>query len=532
MTDSSRVVYLKHRQHKGRTLVEKKAVLRRSTQKAIAALILIVSAAGFAGVEFYILREYRKRRNLYIDERLASLTSRIDATVHNLDSFSRYVFETEVNLPDTTALMEAAWEAAPESRGSFRAELQALMSGPYERLLRYNFRQLHFHFPDTTSFLRMHSPAQFGDKLKDVRITVLKANRDLVPVIGFEEGRIFNGFRFVYPLFNEKRLCGSVEVSFSMTTFLEVLGGIGQCTLRFAVDRKTVETTVFEQQQSNYAVSDLSPNLMADINVPVIGMQEEIPEAIRARSEPLLALNRDFGLETVSHGIKHLFLYKSIRNVSGTPVAWIVMSLHDEGIARIRRDYIALALAAALAWLLTGLIILLVFRDRERLTVLSHTDRLTGIANRQYLYEQAPLEFSRADRHGYPVSAILFDIDHFKAFNDEYGHAEGDRVLAETAKLVSMIIRTTDIFARWGGEEFIILLSHCTKENAIRTAEKIRETIAAGEISPHKAVTVSLGVASFILGDTLDSMIGRADAAMYEAKHAGRNCVRCLPPER
>lgn len=516
------------KQHRGWSRVkEKKTALRRRTQQIIAAVLLIATTAVFGGVQFYVLQGYRKQRKIYIDEKLASLTTRIDATVQNLESFSRYVFETRVNKTEVTALMERAWQTPPEDKGPLRGELQSLMSDEYQRLLRYNFRQLHFHFPDTTSFLRMHSPAQFGDKLKDVRVSVLKANRDLVPVTGFEEGRIYNGFRFVYPLFNEKRHCGSAEVSFSMTTFLEVLGSIGQCTLRFAMDRTTVENTVFEQQQSNYAASDLSPSLLYDVNVPVIGMSEDVPEIISSRSKPLLALKKDFGIEVSAHGIRHLYLFKSMQNISGLPVAWIVMSLHDEGIARIRRDHIALALAAALAWLLTELIILLIFRDRERLTELSHTDRLTGIANRQYLYEQALLELARADRYGYPVSAILFDIDHFKSFNDEYGHAEGDRVLAETAKLVSGIIRATDIFARWGGEEFIILLSHCGKEEAIKTAEKIREKVAAAAISPHRAVTISLGVAAFILGDTLDSMINRADFAMYEAKRSGRNCVRC-----
>ena len=119
---------------------------------------------------------------------------------------------------------------------------------------------------------------------------------------------------------------------------------------------------------------------------------------------------------------------------------------------------------------------------------------------------------------------ILFDIDHFKKINDELGHNAGDDCLKELSELVSKKVRHTDTLARWGGEEFIILLPETPEESALKVAEAIRKAIESNAFSLNRTVTVSLGVAEIATDDSnVDMVIARADEALYASKEAGRN---------
>jgi two-component system cell cycle response regulator len=159
---------------------------------------------------------------------------------------------------------------------------------------------------------------------------------------------------------------------------------------------------------------------------------------------------------------------------------------------------------------------------------LAWTDSLTGLRNRRSFLEQARVEVARASRYGSPLSFLLFDVDHFKVINDTHGHAGGDCVLAALGKLLGVLLRTPDIPARWGGEEFVIALPNTGVDGARVAAERIRQGVAeltveaAGKQIP---VTVSVGGATFRHGESLDTLTDRADRAMYSAKVAGRNRV-------
>ncbi len=161
----------------------------------------------------------------------------------------------------------------------------------------------------------------------------------------------------------------------------------------------------------------------------------------------------------------------------------------------------------------------------KRIEQLSITDSLTKIYNRSKFESSLDYEIERAKRYRSPLSLIIFDIDHFKSINDTYGHLIGDSVLTEIAQLVKNNIRSTDIFARWGGEEFVILAPNIKKEQAKVLAEKIRKLIAHHHFKYVDHVTVSLGVTEFLPTDTKESFIKRADEALYLAKRKGRNRV-------
>ncbi len=157
---------------------------------------------------------------------------------------------------------------------------------------------------------------------------------------------------------------------------------------------------------------------------------------------------------------------------------------------------------------------------------LATTDRLTGLWNRHYFEEAVAAEIRRVARYSeQPLSLLLFDIDHFKSINDTHGHLVGDQVLIALTHRVRQHLRATDVLARWGGEEFVVLLPHTGGEEAVRLAEKLRQLVAGEPFPEVGQVTSSFGVAEFRPGETCDLWLKRVDDALYAAKTAGRNRV-------
>ena len=160
------------------------------------------------------------------------------------------------------------------------------------------------------------------------------------------------------------------------------------------------------------------------------------------------------------------------------------------------------------------------------------TDALTGISNRLEFDKVLEMESKKAERYGFPLSIILFDIDHFKHVNDTYGHSAGDEVLKNLTQLIGAGLRETDLFARWGGEEFVILCPANDFSACLTVAERLRKTVEMFDFQEPKRVTVSFGVSVFEKGDSSSKFINRADLALYRAKENGRNRVEGETDER
>ncbi len=172
-------------------------------------------------------------------------------------------------------------------------------------------------------------------------------------------------------------------------------------------------------------------------------------------------------------------------------------------------------------------------RLEEELRRQAHTDPLTGVANRRQFLDQAAKELTRQNRYGRPVSLLMLDVDRFKAVNDTYGHAAGDTVLARLAAVCREELRESDLVGRLGGEEFAVLLPETDAPGARDVAERLRLSIAACETPTAEGVirfTVSIGVAAHRAEETLQNTMARADAALYDAKRAGRDRVVVAAP--
>lgn len=165
-------------------------------------------------------------------------------------------------------------------------------------------------------------------------------------------------------------------------------------------------------------------------------------------------------------------------------------------------------------------------RTRE----LSVRDELTQLYNRRHFQEVLPLEIKRSQRFGKPLTLLMIDIDHFKEYNDRYGHLAGDERLKEMVHLIASRIREVDFFSRFGGEEFVLILPNTPRQDGIGVAEKVRELVRGHRYVtaqiPSQPFTVSIGVASYPEdAETMEDLVDAADIALYEAKGAGRDRV-------
>ena len=200
------------------------------------------------------------------------------------------------------------------------------------------------------------------------------------------------------------------------------------------------------------------------------------------------------------------------------------LSIVDDTPGRVWESEEVLILKTVSAQLAVAISHARLFRQMQTQAI---TDSLTGLYNHRYFQESLEREIKIADRHHNPVSLILLDLDYLKRINDTHGHRTGDEVLSIVSRVLKENVREIDICARYGGEEFVILLPQCSRDDAIKTAERLRAAIASTPVEKVGQITASIGVASYpVTAQSKEELIDMADQAMYMAKAAGRNRVR------
>jgi diguanylate cyclase (GGDEF)-like protein len=208
-------------------------------------------------------------------------------------------------------------------------------------------------------------------------------------------------------------------------------------------------------------------------------------------------------------------------------VSWNMLGIDGEDSEHVLRAYL---MGGAL---LVFLVVLAMYRSHiERLHTeyevmanLAYTDTLTSLPNRRRLYEDVYRLIALAERYGQEFCVCLFDLDHFKRLNDTHGHLVGDQVLQEVAQVARLHLRAADLFGRWGGEEFVVLLPQTRLSDAQTALERVRLALHTIALPNVHAVTASFGIAAYLPGDTSESLLHRADQALYLAKATGRNRI-------
>jgi len=442
--------------------------------------------------------------------------------VETINDLTDMIFYLRIN--DDPVLREALKKAAAGELEKYHWLIYRRYKSIYENFMRKkHVRQLHFHLPGNISFVRMHKPEKFGDSLKGIRYSIDYVNRTKKPIKCFEEGRIFNGFRNVYPILEGNRLLGTVEISYGANAIESILKRERQLDAELWIDRRVVIQKVWKEELGNYV--ELPGGFLVDRethNTRIVGEDEyrDLVSWLSERVNPEDWKRKAFYWENLA------VVMLPVKNCRGDFVAYFVLFVEDNShtfISGLYRMYFAgnLLFNAILVYLLYKLV-----GKYSSLREMSLKDALTGVLNRRAFYEFAKKLLAVSQRENKPVSLIMCDIDRFKSINDTHGHHVGDIVLREVAQAIQRNTRESDIVGRYGGEEFVIMVP-VGREEAKAVAEKLRKKVE--ELRPEGIkVTCSFGVAQYRQGESLEDLLNRADMAMYRAKEKGRNRVEVL----
>ena len=473
---------------------------------------------------------YRKRIEEYQQFKTEEMKKEIEVATNTYRNFSDFLFYNTINRDEISKLLYESY-TNPETKNTNRIKLKTKIDSLYNDIKKYEYRQLHFHLPDTESFLRMHKPPKFGDKLASVRETVRITNLNKTVSIGFEEGRIFNGYRYVYPLFYKDKHAGSVEISISFSAVIKSLEELFDKKYIFILKKEIIDKKVFSSEKTNYEPFCINNNYMLDIAVnrkeSFDFNREKLLNNPRIKDfSKKLDLNTDFILPVTDSSYSLLFTATKLINFSNQHAGYIISIEPPEEFLYVRNNTLGMIIISGIIMLLLYILIQYHIWVKIKFEEMAMHDKLTALYNRRMFLEIFKQTLTRMKRSSEYSVTIMADIDHFKKLNDNFGHNTGDTVLKTVAQIIKSSIRESDILCRWGGEEFVVLLPGTNLENGKKIAEKIRLNIENNDFNINAKVTCSFGVAVFTEEETdISDIVNRADKMLYKSKENGRNRV-------
>ncbi|ACM93567.1 diguanylate cyclase [Nautilia profundicola AmH] len=456
-------------------------------------IVIFMHTLFFALALMLLSYEHKKNLNNYLND---LYDTKYKIYMNQLKVLNQHTDLLKSLLVDEKVLKIIA-NAQRDFNGS-REKLIKQLYPKYEILKKYGVYQFHFHLPGGISFVRFHHLDKFGEKLYPYRPSIKYVQTTLKPYHGFETGKMVSGFRNVYPLIYNGKLVGSMEISFSMKKLVQYI--FEKEYLAMVVKKEILKNKLFPDAWSNYKVCKLNPNYYICGNICILfkhyhnidfNQKANIVENKLVLSYPL------YNVEKKHEGFM----------LSVIPLDKI------ETLNEINNSYNTLIIIVFLIYVfLLG--VMLFLYNYSKMKRNSQIDYLTDILNRSGCLSK----IKALDDY----SVLVLDVDHFKQINDTYGHNVGDEILKRFVDVVRNTIRKNDIFCRWGGEEFVIILPDTDKETAKLVAEKIRKTVENTDFDNLK-ITVSIGVAQ--KEKNFNETFKIADMKLYEAKELGRNRV-------
>ena len=478
--------------------------IRTKAQTVVIAIIMAIAVA-LGSFHYSLTQEKFRVLQKDFEERLAALTHHFEVDL----IMRRYTTELQQILS-----LEGVVQALRER------DHQALYErvSPTWTILKEENPHLsimHFHRPDGVSLLRMHLPHIYDDPIASVRPSLAKVHAERKPLYYFETGKHGMFLRVFLPIFAHEEYLGAVEMGLDAAY---IINGLRQLL--------GVNGALFIQQE---ALGILEIDYVK--YPPVGGMMcwSEIP--LDCDSLGMLPAGYAFPLHSkLTDGNGQTFIAHALNLpvLAGTPKAVVVLLQDISGQEEELRQTLLTHLGGM------AIILLIVIQTLNHTTgtmlkrlahevYLSGIDSLTQIPNRRKFDERLKQEINRCERYALTFSLAMFDIDFFKQINDRFGHKLGDDVLVEVCSLVKSQIRSSDFLARWGGEEFLIILPGQSLASAKNTAEKLRQLIEYHTFPKKIKLTVSFGVTEFLDQDTPQDIFARSDQNLYHAKSSGRN---------
>ncbi len=317
----------------------------------------------------------------------------------------RLIYDHIIATPGFMPLYHRANSPDIRVKDAARKELLAMFTPYYKNLVDINIRQLHFHLPDCESFLRFHKPDRFGDNLTSIRYSLVRANRDLSEVVGFEEGRVPDGFRYVFPIVDKGRHLGSVEISLSFAAIKKELQKLHKDDYTFVLRKSIVDSKAFPSEKSFYKASGISRNFMVERDAKISPLVTNINNTLRPDIQQNLMAHHAFVEKASYNGNKYAITFLPINNVQGKPAAYIISYAPDQSLLDINKRLL-------ITTLLISTVVILAFFSFFLLNVKNRTLALSMASQRKTLslLQDTEHNFNRIFRNN--LDAVLLIADH------------------------------------------------------------------------------------------------------------------------
>jgi diguanylate cyclase (GGDEF)-like protein len=490
-----------------------------------AALLFFVVLEGALS---WLTWQVYEEKKAFILERNSNIVSEVyNSTQLGYKKITRLLYDEVINRPTVIDIFKDAREDDPEVQEMVRERLFEKLSPTYERLKALNLKQLHFHLPDNTSFLRFHKPSKFGDNLTGIRYSIEVTNREKIYVEGFEEGRVYNGFRHVYPLMDIDGIhLGSVETSLSFNALRSDMEATTGNHIDFVVKRSIVEKKVWDAERDHYYPSMVSRDYLHEkLDTPKSLRETDHDKVTLSMAEEASQKMKE-GAAFSLYKLGHIVVFLPVSNVAGEEgAAYLISYNKTNAINEILDSTVFLWAMSTAGVVLTSILFYLLLGKMVQINAMATFDPLTRLYNRNSLTNRLEDEMARVKRTKDTFAIIYLDVDNFKSMNDRFGHETGDRVLQKLSETLVENVRRNDAVGRWGGEEFLVCLPHTDHDEGMIVAEKLRRAVATEDFEIGERVTCSFGLTVYEEGENIDTLVSRADEYLYHAKAEGKNRV-------
>ncbi len=484
------------------------------------ALIYIFSFI-FLSILMWLIFDSKKNQSkqIYLNQKIVKAAAEFKAMLNGYKMLidfidRRYFYDKEI--------LKLLYKASKDKSGKYAQLAYRKLLPLYQDMKKYQITYLQIKTPEGKILLSFQKKQKPKEKSK-------------ISLFSQPPKEIIGGFKFINELYYNNLLIGSVEIIISYEAIKDQLRRIFKGEYMFLIHKDVLESKISTDRKS-YVQSEISPDFfyetgnIRNYQIPV-EVLSKINMKLKEKAEEKIKKMRNFAVDVEVGGNEYVVSFIVITDMTGKKIGYLVYYELDNTVKLFNDTFIVMYISVEIA-LFAMLSFLINIRTRsEKFRILSEIDTLTGIYNKGKFNQLLEAELKKVKRYNRPLGLIIFDIDHFKKINDTYGHQVGDYVLKTVANIVKNNIRNTDIFARWGGEEFVIIAPETDINGTKILAEKLRNAIEEYNFDTVGKVTASFGVTEAVPEDTTDSIVHRADEALYLAKEKGRNRVEIMLPE-
>lgn len=487
--------------------------------------MLLLSIIITAVVFFSFVMQYNAYRGnleslgrLSLESYQSQMRNMRELTMNSTELILDEIIET----PDVTEIMAEALEADGTNRLRYKNQLKEIMQARYLPGLAERYSAIIFHLADGTTLYALDEFNEYENIGTDMVMMEL-VNRSKKAIYGYADDQAFGGMRYIFPTFYGGEYIGAIEFCVSSyQQYLEIQDNT-YCTCAQIISGDYLEDKASPTEMENYQEALIEDYFMEANFAKALendSNKEWIDSTCTTEKEKVLENVENHKDFVVSKRVGRRYfslVFLNFSTVDGQHVGYDVFFEEHEQADYIFQVFLTNSALLGILWILVLVTLSSVQYNREVQEKLSGKDFLTQVGNRSTLDKEFTRESQRVDRYGGVLSMIIFDIDDFKRINDQYGHLAGDMVLKEISALINKTIRTTDTLARWGGDEFIVLLPAITLQQARQVAVKIQEKVAnyVPGVKGLDMVFISVGSSEYRMGEKIDTMVQRADREMY-----------------